>query len=361
MGATGATRGRRRPRASPFLLAVAALAAAAGCERSPSGAGDDAAAVARVVAGITPDAVGGHVAYLAGDALRGRLTPSPGLAAAADYIAGVFRAAGLAPGGDGGSFLQPYPCAGVAASSWPANVVGLLPGSDRARTDEWVVLSAHYDHLGVGTPDARGDSIYNGADDNASGTAALLEAARAFAALPRRPARSIVFVAVSGEEQGLVGAAWFVAHRPAAIAELVADVNLDMVGRNSPELIFLVGDTLSTLGPVAAAQSAAHPELGFQPRSGSAADQVFFHSDQYAFATAGVPGLMLHTGTHTDLHRPSDEAQTLDIDKVARAARLAFYLTYAVASAPQPPAWTPAGERMHFQPYPASCAAPGLR
>ncbi len=342
-----------------LLLAAAALAAAAAiaCHDSPSAA--DADAIGRVVAGITPADVAGDVAYLAGDALRGRLTPSPGLAAAADYIAAAFRAAGLDPGGDDGGFLQRFPCAGVVAAEWPANVVGLLPGSDSARRREWIVVSAHYDHVGVGRPDARGDSIYNGADDNASGTAALLEVARALAALPRAPARSLAFVAFSGEEQGFVGSTWFVGHSPLGVGQMVADVNLDMLGRNAPELIYFVGDTLSTLGG-AAGQAAAHRELGFQPLSGSAADQTFFHSDQIAFAVARIPALMLHTGVHPDLHKPSDEPAALDVDKVARAARLTFYLTSALASAPARPAWSPAGERVlpYLRPSSATCSAP---
>jgi len=351
---------RRVPGNRPLRLALAAasLAAALGaCDRTPTDAASEAAAVSRAVHGITQERVAAHVAFLASDAMRGRRTPGPDLAAAAAYIAAAFRAAGLVAGGDSGGFLQPYPCTGVVTADWPANVIGLLPGSDPARRVEWVVVSAHYDHVGVGTPDARGDSIYNGADDNASGTAALLEVARALAALPKRPARSVAFVAVSGEEEGLIGSAYFVAHRPPAVAQLIADVNLDMLGRNAPDVIYLVGDSLSTLGGVAAAQATAHPELGLRPRSLN--DATYLRSDQLSFAIARVPALFLHTGSHPDLHRPSDETGLIDSEKLSRAARLAFYLAYAVASDPARPAWTPQGERMLplFQPIDATCSA----
>lgn len=329
------------PASTRVLLAAAALVAAAAvaCDHSPADTSPEAE-LPRAVQTISADDVRVHVEFLASDALRGRRTGAPGLTLAADYILAAFRAVGLE------SFLQRFPCTGVAESAWPANIVALLPGSDPVRRREWVVVTAHYDHMGVGLPDARGDSINNGADDNASGTAAVLALARAFARLGTRPARSIAFVAVSGEEQGFVGSAYFVAHRPAPIEEMVANINLDMLGRNPPGLLFLVGDTLSTLGAAAVAQLDQHRELGFVASGLSAADGTFFHSDQLAFAVGGVPGLMLHTGSHADLHRPSDEAALLDMDKVSRAARLTFYLIYAVAAAPTRPTWTVAGERI---------------
>ncbi len=238
----------------------------------------------------------------------------------------------------------------------PPNVVAWLPGSDPALRDEFVVVSAHMDHVGTGKPDARGDSIYNGADDNASGVAAFLEVARAFGALPKAPPRSLAFVAVAGEEEGLIGSQYFVEHVPAGIGSMVADINLDMLGRNAPDLLYLVGDSISTLGDAARAQVAAHAELGF--RAYSVNGGTYAASDQFSFALAGVPAIFLHTGSHTQLHTPADEIGLLDTDKITRAARLAFFLTWAVAAAEARPAFTPSGERWlaALHPYDAVCS-----
>lgn len=321
------------------LLAAGMLALAA-CDHTPA-ASDDTRALDEAAAGITATTVRAHVAYLAGDELRGRYTPSRGLATAADYIATTFRSAGLQPGSDSKTFLQRWPCTGVDSGQWPANVIALLPGSDSRRAGEWVVVSAHYDHVGVGFPDATGDSIYNGADDNASGTAGLLEVARALASLPKAPPRSVAFVAVSGEELGLMGSAYFVAHRPTAIGEMVADINLDMLGRNAPDMAYFIGDAWSSVGTSAWSVVQKHPELGLHPQSVN--DDIYRLSDQLSFALGGVPALFLHSGSHPDLHRPSDQVQLLDAEKASRLTRLAFYLAYDLASAPERPAWTPAG------------------
>jgi len=233
----------------------------------------------------------------------------------------------------------------VAREVTAPNVVAILPGSDPALRGEYVVISAHFDHVGIGRPNAHGDSIFNGADDNASGTVALLEAARAFARLPRAPARSIVFLAVSGEERGLKGSFYWVQHPTMPIDRVVADLNLDMVGRNAPDTLGVMGQEFSSLGPVARGVVAAHPELGFRglpsrtdPRLG-----WFSRSDHVAFITAGIPVLFLTTFPHADYHRLSDDPAHLDSEKLTRVARMLFYLAHAVASDPSRPAWTTAG------------------
>jgi hypothetical protein len=129
----------------------------------------------------------------------------------------------------------------------PPNVVGVLRGSDPVLRDTYVLLTAHMDHVGIGRPDASGDSIYNGADDNASGTAALVALAGAFAAMPQPPARSILFLAVSGEEKGLLGSRWFAEHPTVPIDAIVANINLDMIGRNAPDTIVVIGKEYSSL------------------------------------------------------------------------------------------------------------------
>ncbi len=337
---------RLHSRTAAAALAAAACLAATACCDAPAFTAVDPAALRVAAADITEPHVRAHVAWLADDRMRGRRTTSRELGLAADYIADQFQGAGLAPGGTGGEFLQPYPCFELPAWSAESNVIALRRGSDPRRRGEWVVVSAHFDHVGVGRPDARGDSIYNGADDNASGTAALLEVARAFASLRSPPARSLAFVAVSGEEEGMVGSDWFVAHPPAAIGTMVANLNLDMLGRNAPDLLYLVGDTLSTLGDVAWSQLSAHPELGFVARSFH--DETYRFSDQQSFAIAGTPALLLHAGSHPELHTPADELGLIDTDKVTRVARLALFIAATVADDARRPAWTPAGDRVRL-------------
>ena len=125
----------------------------------------------------------------------------------------------------------------------------------------------------------------------------------------------------------------------------MADINLDMLGRNAPDLMWAMGETLSTLGSAFWDQVDRHPELGLHPIREGGLPSTFEHSDQVVFAASGVPALFLHTGSHPDLHRPSDELARLDTDKAARVARLAFYLAYAVASDGAAPAWTVVGQQ----------------
>lgn len=228
----------------------------------------------------------------------------------------------------------------------PPNVVALLPGSDPALHGTYVVYSAHFDHVGVGAPDATGDSIYNGADDNASGTAALMEIARAFAALPEAPRRSILFVAVSGEERGLLGSQAFVANPTVPLDSMIANINMDMIGRNHPDTVVAVGIDYTTLGPVALSVAEGRPDLGLTISPDPwPEERLFFRSDHFSWAHRGVPAIFFTTGLHADYHRPSDTADKIDTDKLARISRLLFHFGKQVANAPGRPQWTDKGER----------------
>jgi len=225
-----------------------------------------------------------------------------------------------------------------------SNVAALLPGSDPLLRDSYVILTAHYDHVGVGAPDAQGDSIFNGADDNASGTAVLMRVASALASLPEAPARSVLFLAVSGEEQGLLGSAYYAAFPTVPETSIVANINMDMIGRNHPDTLFAIGEDYTTLGALAHRIVADRPELGLLLAPDPAPEeQIFLRSDHYSFVELGIPALMFTTGLHEDYHAPSDHAERIDADKAARIGRLIFYLTHAVADDPTPPEWTPLG------------------
>ena len=224
------------------------------------------------------------------------------------------------------------------------NVVGRLTGTRGEELDE-VVITAHFDHEPPGAPNAEGDTIYNGADDDASGTVGLLEAARAFTALPGPPVRSVVFAAVSAEEMGLLGSTHLAEEGPSPAASTAANLNMDMLSRNSPDSLFVFGQTYSSLGKVFREVLEKHPELGFQVRPGlqmPGLDLIRF-SDQAPFMARGVPFLFFNSGFHPDLHTPDDEVERADTGKLARAARLMFYLAWAVANDPDDPVWTEEG------------------
>lgn len=226
----------------------------------------------------------------------------------------------------------------------PPNVAAILPGRDPALRDTYIVLSAHFDHVGVGAPDASGDSIYNGADDDASGTAGMLEVAEAFASLPVAPRRSILFLAVSGEEKGLLGSRWYSDNPTVPLEKVVANVNLDMIGRNAPDSIVVIGQEFSSLGPLIQGVAEAQPDLGLTVAEDIWPEQnFFFRSDHFNFARKEIPALFFFAGVHEDYHRPSDHVETIDTDKAARIARLVYWLTSAVANDPQPPQWTDEG------------------
>jgi Zn-dependent M28 family amino/carboxypeptidase len=221
------------------------------------------------------------------------------------------------------------------------NVIGWLPGSDPDLQSQYVLFTAHLDHVGVGRP-VQGDSIYNGADDDASGTATVLELARAYARAPERPRRSLVFMTVSGEEKGLLGSSWYTSHPVFPLERTVADVNIDMIGRNWKDTVAAIGKKASTLGQAVDRVVARHPELGMTVVADPWPEQKFFtRSDHYNFARKGIPVLFFSSGLHEDYRRPSDEADRIEYDKMARIARLLYYLGARVGDADQAPRWDP--------------------
>ena len=294
---------------------------------------------------ITPELMTHHIGVLADDSMRGRATPSPELELAAQYVEGVFRRAGLAPGGESNGYVQRFPANGQSVANGTApNIIGVLPGQDPRLAGEYVVVVAHLDHLGVGRP-VGGDSIRNGADDNASGTSGVLALAEALAGAPR-PKRSILFLVVSGEERGLVGSRWYVEHPTVPLDSLAALVNLDMISRNRPDSVYLNGWGKSEVSDLVRRLAAEHGELGLsvgpdeEDRPVTPAD-----SDHWPFQRRGVPYIFFYTGEHPDYHRVSDEPRRADGDKASRVARLAYYTLLDLANAPSRPAWDPAARQ----------------
>lgn len=212
------------------------------------------------------------------------------------------------------------------------NVLGLFPGADPEKKKEVIIFSAHYDHVGV---NEKGE-IFNGSDDNASGTSSLLEIAEAFGQSPR-PARSVAFLWVSGEEKGLLGSHYFADHLTLPEHyKIVADINLDMVSRNDPRKIGITPSPRHTeynsLIPAAEASCKAEGmEAVFN------ADEFFFRTDSSSFANKGVPVIFFFAGIHADYHRPTDDFAKADLEKAARVARSAYRLGWHFAQGSEAP------------------------
>jgi len=220
------------------------------------------------------------------------------------------------------------------------NVVAVLEGTDPLLRDEYVAVTAHIDHIGV-TPGLK-DSINNGADDNASGVAGLLELAEAFSAPGSTPRRSLLFITPSAEEPGLLGSAHFVAHPTIPLERIVADINMDLIGRNWRDSVIAVGLDQSDLGPTLLQVARAHPELRMFPIADRwPEERIFYRSDHYHFARQGIPILFFTSGTHPDYHRPSDSADRIDAEKESRLVRLLFHLIGTVADQEARPRWNP--------------------
>jgi hypothetical protein len=220
------------------------------------------------------------------------------------------------------------------------NTIGILRGSDPVLRHEFVVFSAHMDHIGI-TP-GRPDSINNGADDDASGTAGVIELAEAFSRPGGRPRRSLLFITVSGEEKSLWGSDYFTEHPTVPLDRVVADLNIDMIGRNWSDTIVAIGKQHSDLGATLERVNAAHPELGMTAIDDRWPEERFYYrSDHYNFARKGVPILFFFNGVHEDYHLPSDEPDKIDSAKEARILRLLYHLGLEIGNAEERPRWNP--------------------
>jgi Zn-dependent M28 family amino/carboxypeptidase len=228
----------------------------------------------------------------------------------------------------------------VTSTLTAPNAIGILEGSDAKLKQEYVVYSAHMDHIGI-TPGQR-DSINNGADDDGSGTAGVVELAEAFSRPEARPKRSMIFLTVSGEEKGLWGSDYFSNNPPVPIKQIVADINIDMIGRNWPDTIVAIGKEHSDWGTTLNRVNAAHPELRMTAIDDRWPEERFyFRSDHYNFARKGVPVLFFFNGVHEDYHEVTDSPEKINSEKEARILKLLFYLGQAVGNAPKKPEWNP--------------------
>jgi len=284
----------------------------------------------------TADAVAllNDVRYLSDDRLGGRLIGASGADSAAEYLARRFRQAGLRPSPSG--WFQPFTVAADAPAAAHTgiggavgrNVIGVLPGRDPALRNEIVVVGAHYDHLGPGTfgaldPDSAG-RIHNGADDNASGASALIHIARKLASAP--PARTVVFLAFSGEEEGLLGSDYYVKNPVFSLARTYAMVNMDMVGRLRDNRLLVYGTATAQEFP--ALLDSLNTAARFDLRGSG---DGWGRSDQSSFYGAGKPVLHLFTDLHEDYHRTTDDWEKINADGLAQVADFTTEIVRALA------------------------------
>ena len=267
-----------------------------------------------------------HAERLADDTLEGREAGSRGGQAAGHYLGREFQRHGLAGGASAKSYYQTF-------GAQYRNILGMLEGSDSQLKNEVILVGAHYDHVGYGNAqNSYGPTgyIHNGADDNASGVAGLLEIVEAFSRLENRPKRSLVFALWDGEEKGLLGSEHWAAHPTVPLERIKLAVNLDMIGR-------LGNNRIETYGI-----RSSYGIRRFVSLSNAATDLPFDFSwtmrddsDHYSFYKRNVPVLMFHTGLHSDYHRPSDDVEKLDFAGMERITRMLFNLVQELGDAPR--------------------------
>ncbi|MBA60988.1 MAG: hypothetical protein CMJ76_01365 [Planctomycetaceae bacterium] len=252
-----------------------------------------------------------HIDTIAADTFQGRLAGSEGGYAAANYITKILADHNVTPAGDG-SYFQLF------SKVYPncRNIFGIIEGSDAELSKQLIAVGAHYDHVGFGKNRDSGP-IHNGADDNASGTATVLELVKHFSKKKNRLKRSLLICFWDSEEQGLIGSKYWMEHPTVEVSRIVFKVNIDMVGR-------LDGDTLELQG---------HRSMhGLEPILDEAnqgleikLDYVWTmvaNSDHWPFINAGIPGFMFHTGLHKEYHKPEDDPETIDVEGLGKVGLL---------------------------------------
>ncbi len=234
------------------------------------------------------------------------------------------------------------------------NVVAVFEGSDPILKDEYVAIGAHYDHVGIGIP-VNGDAIYNGADDDGSGTTALLAIAEALAKAPTRPKRSVLFVWHAGEEKGLWGSRYFTDYPTIPLDKIVTQINIDMIGRSKkegdtnsknrelsgPNEIYVIGSKMMSteLGELSESVNKGYLKLAYNYRYDDPNDpnRFFFRSDHFNYARKGIPIIFFFDGEHEDYHRPGDSPDKIDYQKMQKVARTVYMTLWELANRPVRP------------------------
>lgn len=284
-----------------------------------------------------------HLTIVASDEMEGRETGSAGQKKAGNYLIEQYKKAGIPFPKGATSYYQPIPAAYLNAKrndnlGDSENIWAFIEGSEKP--EEIIVVSAHYDHVGI-----KNGEVYNGADDDGSGTVALLEIAKAFQKAKKEgngPKRSILILHVTGEEHGLHGSRYYSENPLFPLANTVADVNIDMIGRrdeahkDSNNYIYLIGsDYLSTdLFKICEEANQKYVNLSIDYKYNDREDKnrFYYRSDHYNFAKNGIPSVFLFNGTHADYHKATDEVDKIEFDALAKRTQLAFAIAWEIAN-----------------------------
>jgi Zn-dependent M28 family amino/carboxypeptidase len=288
---------------------------------------------------ITPVDLKTHLYTMASDEFEGRLTGESGQKMAAEYIKDFYVSHKIASPLGGDDYFQIIPTKDLRPNLKPSeNVVAYIKGSEKP--EEIIVISAHYDHLGKTEED-----IFNGADDNGSGTVAILKIAEAFqnATLNGNgPKRSILFLHFTGEEKGLLGSKYYVNHPVFPLENTVADLNIDMIGRvdeahkDTPEFVYLIGsDKLSVeLHEISEAINSQFTNLmlDYTYNDDNDPNRFYYRSDHYNFAKNNIPIIFYFNGTHDDYHKVSDTPDKINYDILTKRTQLVFFTAWELAN-----------------------------
>ena len=294
---------------------------------------------------ITAKDLGTHLFIYASDEFEGRNTGEPGQKKAVEYLKNFYVSSGIASPLGGDDYFQEVPASYLNRFSRgrnlkdSENVLAFIKGSEKP--DEILVISAHLDHVGMN----KNGEVYNGADDDGSGTVAILEIAEAFkkaADEGNGPKRSILFLHVTGEEKGLLGSKYYAENPTFPMANTVADLNIDMIGRiddrhkGNPNYIYLIGsDKLSTeLHNISEAVNKKYTkiDLDYKYNDDNDPNRFYYRSDHYNFAQYDVPIIFYFNGTHADYHGIGDTADKINYEMLQKRARLVFHTAWEVAN-----------------------------
>ncbi|MCI2227906.1 M28 family metallopeptidase [Polaribacter sp. MSW13] len=329
------------------ILYVASALAFMACSSSQNASKNDDANVdqaAKYAATITAKDLGTHLFTYASDEFEGRNTGEPGQKKAVEYLKNFYVKNGIASALGGDDYFQEVPAEWLNKNSRRGNlkssenVVAFIKGTEKP--DEIVVISAHLDHEGI-----KNGKIYNGADDDGSGTVAVLEIAEAFQKAVKAgkgPKRSILFLHVTGEEKGLLGSKYYTENPLFPIANTVCDLNIDMIGRiddrhkADPNYVYLIGsDKLSTeLHNLSEAVNKKYMNINLDYKYNDENDpnRYYYRSDHYNFAKHNVPIIFYFNGTHVDYHKHTDTPDKINYELLENRTRLVFYTAWEVAN-----------------------------
>lgn len=326
-----------------FLLSLSCfVAVSCGTKRTAMNT-NGKADVTKYMNTITPSDLKTHLYIVAGDEMEGRNTGEPGQKKAGKYLIGEYKSNGISYPKGATDWYQPVPASYMARAFSPKlndseNIWAYIEGTEKP--DEVLVISAHYDHVGM-----KNGEVYNGADDDGSGTVALLEIAEAFMQAKKEghgPKRSILFLHVTGEEHGLHGSRYYSDYPLFPIAKTIANLNIDMIGRRDDEhkdngnYVYIIGsDRLSTeLHNINEETNKKYTNLVLDYKYNDRNDpnQFYYRSDHYNFAKKGIPIIFYFNGVHDDYHMPGDDPEKIEYDLLAKRAQLAFVTAWELAN-----------------------------